>query len=93
MNEAGLINETRHVKELGFFGKLAINPRQVNIINEIFTPTKSEIDEAKKIAQAFLEAEKEGIASIRVDNKFVDYPVYMKSKRIIELSEILDKKK
>ena len=92
-DEAGLINETKHVKELGFFGKLAINPRQVNIINEIFTPTEFEIDEAKKIAQAFLEAEKEGIASIRVDNKFVDYPVYMKSKRIIELANILEKKK
>ena len=91
-DETGLINETKHIKELGMFGKLAIHPKQVDIINDIFTPTKSEIDEANSIAKAFLEAEKEGVASIRVNNKFVDYPVYLKSKRIIELAKILEKK-
>ena len=91
-DETGLINETKHIKELGMFGKLAIHPKQVDIINDIFTPTKSETDEANSIVKAFLEAEKEGIASIRVNNKFVDYPVYLKSKRIIELAKILEKK-
>ena len=91
-DETGLINETKHIKELGMFGKLAIHPKQVDIINDIFTPTKSEIDEANSIVKAFLEAEKEGIASIRVNNKFVDYPVYLKSKRIIELAKILEEK-
>jgi citrate lyase subunit beta/citryl-CoA lyase len=91
-DETGLINETKHIKELGMFGKLAIHPKQVNIINDIFTPTKSEIDEANSIVKAFLEAEKEGVASIRVNNKFVDYPLYLKSKRIIELAKILEKK-
>ena len=91
-DETGLINETKHIKELGMFGKLAIHPKQVDIINDIFTPTKSEIDEANSIAKAFLEAEKEGVASIRVNNKFVDYPVYLKSKRIIELAKILEEK-
>ena len=76
-DETGLINETKHIKELGMFGKLAIHPKQVDIINDIFTPTKSEIDEANSIVKAFLEAEKGGIASIRVNNKFVDYPVYL----------------
>jgi citrate lyase subunit beta/citryl-CoA lyase len=86
-DEEGLKNETEHIKDLGMFGKLAIHPKQISVINEIFTPTKDEIANARKIVDAFSISEKQGIASIKLDDQFIDYPVYKKAQMLLELAK------
>lgn len=86
-DEANLKNETEHIKNLGMFGKLAIHPKQISLINEIFTPTEDEIENARKIVDAFNTSEKQGIASIKLDNHFIDYPVYKKAQLLLELTK------
>ena len=44
----GMKKEAELVRNLGFTGKGSIHPKQINILNEIFTPPKEEIDKAKK---------------------------------------------
>ncbi|MED4352830.1 CoA ester lyase [Schinkia azotoformans] len=85
-NEEGLNSEAVRARRAGFKAKLAIHPKQLGSIHRIFTPREDIIDEALEIIKAFEEAEKQGIASISVRNKLVDYPVYKKAKELIKYS-------
>jgi citrate lyase subunit beta / citryl-CoA lyase len=81
-NGDGLLKETINAKKLGFRSKLIIHPKQIEIVNSIFTVSNGELEEAKIIVSAFEEAIKQGKGVITVGKKMVDYPVY---KRAIDL--------
>lgn len=85
-NEPGLLDEALRARKLGFTAKLAIHPKQLNPIHDIFTPSQKEIEDAFEIVNAFEGAELQGIASITVGNKLVDYPVYKKAKGLLEFA-------
>ncbi|WHY71466.1 HpcH/HpaI aldolase/citrate lyase family protein [Fictibacillus enclensis] len=85
-NEEGLRNETLRSKRLGFRGKLAIHPKQLPVIHQVFSPTQKEVEEAEAIVHAFEEAELRGLASLSLGGKMIDYPVYKKAKRLLTLS-------
>lgn len=85
-NDGGLRAETTLAKELGFAGKACIHPRQVTIVHSVFTPTADEIADAHAIVSAFAEAEAQGIASIRVGDRFVDYPVAARARQTLDLA-------
>ena len=80
----GLKQSALRARNMGFQGKACIHPRQVNIVNAIFSPTESEISEARQIVTAFEKAEKSGSASIRVNNRFIDYATYEKAKKVLQ---------
>lgn len=73
----------------GFQGKLCIHPKQVDICNRLFSPTKSEIEYAQKVIQAFDAAEADGTAAIQLEGKFIDYPVVERCRRILKISKLL----
>lgn len=79
-------NEVEYVKKLGFDGKSIINPRQIEIINEVFAPTEKEIEKARTIIAAIKEAEAKGSGVIAVKGKMVDRPVVLRAQRTIELA-------
>jgi citrate lyase subunit beta/citryl-CoA lyase len=80
--------DAKRAKQLGFQGKLCIHPNQVEICNRIFSPTQAEIEYARKVIQAFSEAEAAGRAAIQLEGKFVDYPVVERSRRILKMAEM-----
>jgi citrate lyase subunit beta/citryl-CoA lyase len=49
----------------------------------VFTPSEEEAARARKIVDAFQQAEAAGLASIQVDGAFVDYPVYYRAQRVL----------
>lgn len=59
-------------KQLGFVGKWAIHPSQIEIANEVYTPNEDELAYAQKVKQAMELAEKEGRGAARVDGSMVD---------------------
>lgn len=73
----------------GFQGKLCIHPKQVPIVNDVFTPTNEELEQARAIIAAFEEAEAAGSASIQVNGYFVDYPIVEKAQRVVQLVEAI----
>lgn len=73
-------------KSLGFGGKLCIHPNQVQICNRLYSPGRGEIAKAEKIISAFEAAEKQGLAVIQVDGKFIDYPVVAQARRTLEIA-------
>lgn len=80
----GLENEARLARRLGFQGKSAIHPNQVAIINRVFTPSAEEIQYARKVVQAFEEAEARGSASFTIGDSFVDIAIVEKARDILE---------
>lgn len=85
---AGLEKDLLLGKQLGMFGKLLIHPKQLPVTNAVFTPTFQEVEYAEKVLEAFKAAEQQGVASIKVDGRFVDYPVVERCKKIIKLAGI-----
>ena len=83
------IADARKAKSYGFQGKILIHPNQIGPCNDIFTPTDEEIIYAKRVIEAFEEAEADGKAAIQLEGKFIDYPVVEKSRRICALAQAI----
>lgn len=87
-NEDGLRKETEYAKQIGFTGKAVINPRQIDIIHDVFTPTEEEIRKAYRIIKEFKKNKEAGIGVFAIDGKMVDAPVVARAVHIIELADI-----
>ncbi|MBK7229173.1 MAG: HpcH/HpaI aldolase/citrate lyase family protein [Ignavibacteriales bacterium] len=75
-------------KSLGFEGKGCIHPRQIKVVHEAFAPTTEEIEKAKKIVQAFEEAEKKGLGVVSLGSKMIDPPVVKRAQNIMHLAKL-----
>ena len=71
-DEKGLRKSCLLARSLGFDGKWCIHPVQVEIVNEVFSPTEREIEWARKVVGAYEEANAAGSGSISVDGQMVD---------------------
>ena len=78
--------EVELLKTLGFDGKSIINPRQIEIVNEVFTPSEKAIEKSKVILAAIKEAEQRGSGVIAVNGKMIDRPVVLRAQRTIDLA-------
>jgi len=82
-DEAGLVAETQLAKAVGFKGKYAIHPAQVEVINRIFTPSKDEVERARRIVEAYEDALSQGLGAVSVDGRMVDAPIAERARAII----------
>jgi citrate lyase subunit beta/citryl-CoA lyase len=80
-DDDGLRKQAEAARRLGFFGKSAIHPRQVPIIQATFAPTSEEVAWAKRIMSAFEESG--GAATRTADGEFVDLPVAERARRLL----------
>lgn len=71
---------------LGFQGKMCIHPDQIGPANAAFSPPAAEVARAQRIIAAFAEAEAQGLASIQVEGRFVDYPIMDRARRLVALA-------
>ena len=78
--------EVELIKTLGFDGKSIINPRQIEVVNEVFTPTEKEITKARAVVAAIKEAQAKGSGVISLNGKMVDRPVVLRAERTIALA-------
>ena len=86
-DEEGFRDEVMLIKKLGFDGKSIINPRQIEPIIEIFTPTKEEIEKAMEIMEAIKEAERRKSGVISLNGKMIDRPIVLRAERVIALAK------
>ena len=61
--------------KLGFKGKFAIHPSQIDIITETFSPSLEEMEYARRVLEVWREAEAAGRGSTSLDGKMVDVPM------------------
>jgi len=80
----GLRAETELIKRLGFTGKSLVNPRQIEVVHEVFRPKQEEIDDALEIMEAIKRAREMGTGVISLRGKMVDAPVVKRAARILQ---------
>ena len=85
-DEDGLRTSVQEAKELGFEGKGCIHPRQIKPVHEELAPSESEIEKAKKIIRAFVEAEAKGQGVVSLGSKMIDPPVVKRAQNTINLA-------
>ena len=80
-DRAGLERELARARRDGFAGKLAIHPDQIDAINAAFTPSESELAQARRIVAAFAAAPGLGVASL--DGRMIDRPHRIRAERLL----------
>jgi citrate lyase beta subunit len=90
-DEAALIDDARFGAQLGFSGKLAIHPRQVEVIQSIFTPSDEQIAEARRLIQAHDEQQTQGIGAFAFDGKMIDMPAIRAAQQVLARAQAAGK--
>jgi citrate lyase beta subunit len=85
-NMDGMKKEAILAKNLGFSGKGSIHPKQIKILNDVFTPSEAEIKLAEKIVDEF---EKSGKGLLVIDGKLIEKPVLREMQRKLSISKRL----
>ena len=80
----GMEREARLARDLGFSGKGSIHPKQIDILNRVFTPAPERVAYAKRVIEAFEEAD---TGLVVVDGKLIEKPVLREMHRVLTISE------
>ena len=78
-----LRRETELIKKLGFTGKCMINPRQIEVIHDVFAPKQEEVDYALEVIEAIKRAREMGTGVISLKGKMIDRPVVVRAARVL----------
>jgi len=85
----GLRADAQRARQMGYTGKHAIHPAQIDIINEIFSPSDEEVAYARKIMEAWEEAEAAGRGSLAMDGRMVDVPVVKRAQNLLAFADAI----
>jgi len=85
----GLVRDSERGRQLGFRGKLLIHPSQIEPVNKIFSPSEDEVEYARKVVEAFSEAEAKGVGAISLDGKMIDVANFRQAQDLIALAEAI----
>ncbi|MCQ9120385.1 citrate (pro-3S)-lyase subunit beta [Rodentibacter pneumotropicus] len=83
-NEEGFLQEASLIKQLGFDGKSLINPRQIELLHNLFAPTQKDVEQAKRIIEAAEEAERQGSGVVSLNGKMIDAPIIDRARLVLE---------
>ncbi len=86
----GLRRNAEQSRALGFEGMGCIHPRQVPVIREAFRPGPEEVEQARKIVEAYEKARSSGSAVVALGSKMIDPPVVLRALNTLELAEKLN---
>ena len=80
-------------KNLGFEGMLVLNPKELPLVHQYYSPTENEIAWAKEMIQLAEEAQKDGKGVAVKDNKFIGPPMVKMAKNILKKQDLIELKK
>lgn len=88
-DEQGLRHECEDARWLGYTGKITIHPAQIDVVNAAFSPSAEELDEARRLLQAFEEAQAEGKMAFSFEGTMVDVPHLTRARKIVEKAHLV----
>lgn len=89
----GLMRDSSFAKKLGFKGKFLIHPSQIAPVNEVFSPSTAEVEHAKKVKEAFEEAERRGLGAANLEGRLIDYASFRMAEDILKTAEVITRRK
>jgi len=87
MDTDGLKQNSIESRNLGFQGRFAIHPSQIEAINAAYAPSAAEIEHARRVVAAFEEAERRGSAATSLDGMVIDVPVVERARNALDAAE------
>jgi len=88
-NPDGYRTECTKAKVLGFAGKWAIHPSQIEIANEVFSPTPQQVERARRLTEAYALAEAQGLGAVAVDGVMVDAAIVRQLRSVTQKAELI----
>ena len=86
-DESGLVRSSEELRRLGFGGRSAIHPDQVDVINRVFSPTRDEIEQAEELVRSMAEAiERKTAVFVDARGNMVDEAVVRGARQILEVA-------
>lgn len=79
----GLKTDAGAARRMGYTGKFAIHPAQIDVINETFSPDAEDVAYARRVLEAWDEAEAAGRGSLSIDGRMVDVPVVKRAQNLL----------
>jgi citrate lyase beta subunit len=79
----GLVTATERAMQMGYVGKQAIHPRQIEPIAAVFTPTEEAIAAAQRLVDAYANHQQNGIGAFALDGKMVDTPILKAAQNVL----------
>ncbi|MYB87584.1 MAG: CoA ester lyase [Acidimicrobiaceae bacterium] len=86
----GFLAGARRAAALGYDGKWAIHPSQVDLANEVFTPPDSEVDQARRVLRALEEAAAAGRGAAQLDGRMIDAASARMAQNVVEMAEAIE---
>ena len=86
-DDEGLRRNSTASRNLGFRGRFAIHPSQIKGINASYLPSEEEIDHARRVVDAFAEAETRGSAATSLDGMVIDVPVVERARKVLSVAQ------
>lgn len=88
-DDDGFIAQARRVATIGMVGKWAIHPRQVELANQVFTPSQKQVGEAREILNAMKEAERTGQGATTYKGRLIDIASIRQAEVIVKQAEMM----
>lgn len=79
----GLRADAGTTRRMGFSGKLAIHPNQIEVIHSAWTPSDAEVADAERTVAAFDDAISRGLGAISANGKMIDKPIAERARQIL----------
>jgi citrate lyase subunit beta / citryl-CoA lyase len=79
----------QRARQLGCEGAGCIHPDQVAVLNRVFTPDPAKVEDARRVVEAFEEGVRRGTASVNLDGKMVDVPVYKRAQVVLARARVV----
>jgi len=87
----GLKKDVARARQLGYTGKFAIHPSQLDIINETFSPLPADVEYAHQVVEAWNQAESAGRGSLDLNGRMVDVPVFKRAQNLLAFAEAISR--
>ena len=88
-DDDGFIAQARRVATIGMVGKWAIHPKQVELANQVFTPSEKQVGEAREILNAMKEAERTGQGATTYKGRLIDIASIRQAEVIVKQAEMM----
>jgi citrate lyase subunit beta / citryl-CoA lyase len=85
----GYRREATWASILGFVGKWAIHPSQIDLANDVYSPSKEEVARARKMAEVYAKAEAEGLGAVTFEGVMIDVASVRGIRNIIDRADLI----
>jgi citrate lyase subunit beta/citryl-CoA lyase len=88
----GYIDAAKRAAAMGFEGKWAIHPSQINLANDVFSPPEAEVSKAKRIIEELEKAASEGKGAAQLDGRMIDAASARMAENIVNINKLIESK-